>query len=323
MPKVSIIIPVYGVEKYIERCARSLFEQTLDDIEYLFIDDCTPDCSLDILQQVLGEYPQRKSQVVIHRMEQNSGQAAVRKWGMQNATGEYVIHCDSDDWVDVNMYKAMYEKAVTNNADVVICDMQITDGEKTLKRIKGCYTTDKVAFIESLFFQKGHWSLCNKIFKRNLFRGVTFPNGNMGEDMALTLQLLLKCYRIAYVDKYYYFYFYNNKSITHIQNKEEVLNKYYQLSDNSKLVISAYIKENAYDLYKDGLEWLWFRAANALMPCISDPKIAMLWKKHFQGKHFSMLFNARISLLRKIRHLVLVVKTSFLVKSFKLRDSEE
>ena len=81
MPKVSVIIPVYGVEKYIERCARSLFEQTLDDIEYLFIDDCTPDRSIEVLKSILEEYPNRKEQVIIHRMEQNSGQAAVRKWG--------------------------------------------------------------------------------------------------------------------------------------------------------------------------------------------------------------------------------------------------
>ena len=128
MPKVSVIVPVYGVEKYIDRCARSLFEQTLDDIEYLFIDDCTPDRSIDILQQVLDEYPQRKPQVVIHRMEKNSGQAAVRKWGMQNATGEYVIHCDSDDWVDTDMYRAMYEKAKEEEADVVVCDYFVHDG---------------------------------------------------------------------------------------------------------------------------------------------------------------------------------------------------
>lgn len=69
MPKVSVIIPVYGVEKYIERCARSLFEQTLDDIEYLFIGDCTPDRSIDILKTVLDEYPQRKSQVIIRQMK--------------------------------------------------------------------------------------------------------------------------------------------------------------------------------------------------------------------------------------------------------------
>ena len=69
MPKVSVIVPVYGVEIYIERCARSLFEQTLDDIEYLFIDDCTPDRSIEILKQVLEDYPQRKTQTIIHRME--------------------------------------------------------------------------------------------------------------------------------------------------------------------------------------------------------------------------------------------------------------
>ena len=101
MPKVSVIIPVYGVEKYIEKCARSLFEQTLDDIEYLFVDDCTPDKSVDILKHILEEYPHRKSQVVIHRMEQNSGQAVVREWGVKNAKGDFIIHCDSDDWVDV------------------------------------------------------------------------------------------------------------------------------------------------------------------------------------------------------------------------------
>lgn len=85
MPKVSIIVPVYGVEKYIERCCRSLFEQTLDDIEYLFIDDCSPDRSIEILKKVLDEYPHRKNQVHIHRMGKNSGQAAVRKWGMRGS----------------------------------------------------------------------------------------------------------------------------------------------------------------------------------------------------------------------------------------------
>ena len=136
MPKVSIIVPVYGVEKYIERCARSLFEQTLDDIEYLFIDDCTPDKSVEILKRVLEEYPHRKSQVVIHRMEQNSGQAKVREWGMRNATGEYLIHCDSDDWVDMDMYRIMYEEAKRTDADIVMCGYKATDGVRVFNE---CY----------------------------------------------------------------------------------------------------------------------------------------------------------------------------------------
>ena len=152
MPKVSVIIPVYGVENYIERCARSLFEQTLDDIEYLFIDDCTPDQSIKVLQQLLEEYPQRKHQVIIHRMEHNSGQAAVRKWGMQNATGEYVIHCDSDDWVDLDMYRAMYEKAKSDNSDFVVCDFIVTDGNNNESRKKGCNSLEMNEYIKSLLF---------------------------------------------------------------------------------------------------------------------------------------------------------------------------
>lgn len=191
MSKVSVIIPVYGVEKYIERCARSLFEQTLGDIEYLFIDDCTPDKSIEILKKVLEEYPQRKSQVIIHHMDKNSGQAAVRKWGMQNATGDFVIHCDSDDWVDTDMYRAMYEKAIEENTDVVVCDYIITDGNNVIIKKKGCQSTEIQLFLSDILFQKSSWSLCNKMFARTTYdRGIIYPKHNMGEDMALTCQLV-------------------------------------------------------------------------------------------------------------------------------------
>ena len=97
MPAVSVIIPVCKVEPYMARCARSLFGQTLDDIEFLFIDDCSPDRSIDVMREVLAEFPARKDQVTVFRMPRNSGQAAVRMQGIALARGEYVIHCDSDD----------------------------------------------------------------------------------------------------------------------------------------------------------------------------------------------------------------------------------
>ena len=103
--KVSVIIPVYGVEKYIERCAISLFEQTLDSIEYIFINDCTPDKSIDILKGIIAKYPKRAPHVRILNMLRNSGQAAVRITGLKNTKGNYIAHCDSDDWVDKNFYE--------------------------------------------------------------------------------------------------------------------------------------------------------------------------------------------------------------------------
>ena len=114
MPKVSVIIPIYGVEKYIRRCAESLFSQTLDDIEFIFIDDCSPDKSMEILYSVMDVFRSKITEkhwsIRIERMPQNCGQAYVRRYGMSLCSGDFVIHCDSDDWVDINMYKKLYEK---------------------------------------------------------------------------------------------------------------------------------------------------------------------------------------------------------------------
>ena len=118
--KVSVVVPIYGVEKYIERCARSLFEQTLEDIEYIFINDASPDSSIDILKKSLEDYPQRKAQVRIINQPYNMGAAKAREVGIKASTGEYNIHCDSDDWMELNAYEQLYNHAKNNDCDVVI-----------------------------------------------------------------------------------------------------------------------------------------------------------------------------------------------------------
>ena len=163
--KVSIIIPVYGVEKYIERCAISLFEQTLDDIEYIFVNDCTPDRSIEILKDVLNRFPNRVSQVHILNMPYNSGQAAVRKLGIENATGEYIIHCDSDDWVELTAYEKLYKCAITNNSDIVFCDFFKSDGNKNTYISRPVNVQSKNLVIKSVS-QKALWSLWGTLARR-------------------------------------------------------------------------------------------------------------------------------------------------------------
>ncbi|MGM9861927.1 MAG: glycosyltransferase family 2 protein, partial [Muribaculaceae bacterium] len=126
-PKVSVIIAVYGAERWIDRCARSLFEQTLSDIEYIFVDDCSPDRSIDVMQHTLADYPERRHQVHILRHDHNQGVAAARTTGMKAATGEYMIHCDPDDWVEPQTYRLMYDKAIATDADIVTCGCKIYD----------------------------------------------------------------------------------------------------------------------------------------------------------------------------------------------------
>lgn len=239
-PKVSVVIPVYGVEKYIERCARSLFEQTLDDIEYLFIDDCTPDISIEILKRVLEEYPNRKPQVIIHRMDKNSGQAKVRNWGINNAKGDYIIHCDSDDWVDIHMYELLYNSAIQSLSDVVCCDYYVSNGE-IQEYNKGLLSNERTSVIVDMLTHKVVWTLWNKLFRKSLFDdNITLPNYNMGEDSVIVLQLIYKCSSISYIDKPLYYYFDNELSISHADRGEKWLHNYLASYENSKIVCNYY-----------------------------------------------------------------------------------
>ena len=118
-PKLSVIIPVYKAEKFIERCCVSLFEQTLDNIEYIFVDDCSPDNSVNKIREIVARYPEREPMVKILSHSPNRGVSFSRQQGLEAATGEFVIHCDSDDWVDQDMYESAYKAAIDNDADVV------------------------------------------------------------------------------------------------------------------------------------------------------------------------------------------------------------
>ena len=116
---VSILVPIYKVEKYIERCAISLFEQTYEDIEYIFVDDCSPDNSVSILKEVMERYPQRKNRVRILQHEKNRGLSAARNTAINAASGLFISHVDSDDYLDPDAIKLLVEKQLETGADIV------------------------------------------------------------------------------------------------------------------------------------------------------------------------------------------------------------
>ena len=109
-PLISILVPVYNVNLYIERCARSLFEQTYKNIEFIFVNDCTPDNSIDILKTIITSYPEVYDKVKIINHINNKGLSYARNTALQNATGEYIIHIDSDDFIDRNCIKELADK---------------------------------------------------------------------------------------------------------------------------------------------------------------------------------------------------------------------
>ena len=117
--KVSVIIPIYNVKSFIGRCAATLMQQTLDEVEYIFVNDATPDESMDVLKSTLQQYPERLQQVKILTHEINKGLPEARNTGLKIATGKYIYHCDSDDFMEPNTLKQLYETAEREKADYV------------------------------------------------------------------------------------------------------------------------------------------------------------------------------------------------------------
>ena len=200
--KISIIIAVYNCEKYTEVCARSLFEQTLNDIEYVFVNDATPDNSITILEKVIKDYPTREPFIKIINLVKNSGVSNARRIGIENATGEYIIHADSDDWIDKDMYERLYMKAKETDADIMGCNFrhEFTDIQYDFHQQ---YADSMEENISRLINGKIFPSLCTSLTRRSLIvdNKITFPAGlNMGEDLFFNLQLYLHAKKIVSMD---------------------------------------------------------------------------------------------------------------------------
>lgn len=293
-PKVSIVIPVYNVEKYIERCVRTLFAQTLDDLEYIFVDDCSPDNSIDVMLKVLEEYPVRKPQVKLIRHEINQGVSQSRQDGVEAATGEYIIHCDPDDWVELDMYEQLYTKAKETNADLVLCDYyEVTNGEVlTLKKQKPdkLKSEDLLAGITGLYSNKLNGCLWNKIIRKDLYKGKYFINSiTFQEDDLVLLNILQKPIKIEYIGVSYYYY-----RVDRIGS----LMKDYSLTNLLKNFVSLEIVNQLMDsnneqIYKDSCKawigaWIVYRA----FPCdyISDTDYNRLFSPYASFIKYSSEF---------------------------------
>lgn len=208
---VSIIVPIYNVQDFIARCARSLLSQTFRDIEYIFVDDASPDSSVQILMNTLEEFPERKSQVRILHHEVNKGLPAARNTGLIKARGDYVYHCDSDDFLENNMIELMYMAAVQSEADFVWCDWYLSYNKQ--ERYMSQSSIEEVRLVlKSMLIGTLKYNVWNKLVKRSIYleNQIVFPEGHsMGEDM--TMLRLLSCSRsVAYVNKPLYHYVRSN-----------------------------------------------------------------------------------------------------------------
>lgn len=317
MAKVSVIVPIYGVEKFIERCARSLFEQTLDKIEYIFVDDCTKDKSIEVLQKVIDDYPQRKPFVKILYHQVNQGLPTARYTGLIQATGEYIAHCDSDDWVEKDIYQTLYDKAKLENADICYCDFCLDDGKDYHKhqvKFSVDYDLNKEHIMRDLLTHKITGSVCGYISHRRLYHNkILYPKGNMGEDWALTVQIMYYVSKpICYVSRPMYHYFMNFQSISRSPTKEQNLKAFYSMLDNTKLVFDFLRINHLEDTYKEYYTALKLHSKFSLSRFVHDKECYKIWKETYPEIKDKVLKDKYITPKSKIQYTLDYCRLSFI-----------
>lgn len=222
-PLVTVIVPVYDVEDYLERCLDSLCKQSLQDVEFILVNDDSPDrCGI-----ICEEYAAKDTRFRVYRHEENRGISAARNTGIKNASADYLMFVDGDDWVHEDFCKASYECAVTYQADLVMFNYSrvrkqrfynISDNEGVKLSSEG-YKAQMDA-IDLIFTRIGD-SACNKLYRKSLFKDISFPEGYYYEDSGTTYKTVLKAFRIYYLNRILYYYSFREGSITTLRNRKQ------------------------------------------------------------------------------------------------------
>lgn len=225
--RVSVIVPIYGVEKHIEKCLVSLFEQSMDDIEFIFVNDKTKDNSINILEEVINRYEYLKSSIKVVEHERNMGLSAARNTGLKYANGEYIIHLDSDDWIDKDLYKKMYLIAKEQDADIVCCNFKLVHKSYT-EELKFPDDDNSFLNLNALNFGLLYSSVCNKMVKKKLYNKNNlkfFPDLNMWEDVGMMTRLRYHCEKVVFLneDLFYNYNKLNETSIVSVPKEENII----------------------------------------------------------------------------------------------------
>ena len=211
--KVSIIVPIYKVERYIEQCAESVLGQTWPDIQFIFVDDGSPDASVQKLEALIdSKFTALKDRITIIRKE-NGGLPQARLSGLKKAEGDYILHVDSDDWLEPDAVEKLVCKAEESDADVVYFYVrkEKSGGRFHISKDKA-YTNPK-AFSKDVFYMKAHGYVVNKFARRSCYRpDLFYPKGNMHEDVILMGQLLFYCKKVVLLPEPLYHYRRNNSA---------------------------------------------------------------------------------------------------------------
>jgi glycosyltransferase involved in cell wall biosynthesis len=274
VPKVSIIVPVYKTEKFLAECVDSILGQTFPDFEVILVNDCSPDNS----PQMCEEYAKRDARVKVVHNEKNQGLVKTRQVGLKHSSCDYIQFVDSDDYIELNMTERLYNKAISEDFDIVNCDVVRFDDDKLSPSlpfdIRGKSKTEIVInMIEDNF--RGY--LVNRLIKRHLFNNVVWPDFALREDAVTSIQLYLNGEKFGYEHSILYHYRFNENSISSDnKNRYRLINDVYR---NFEKLDKTLQSRSDYHIYKP-----------ALMKMLDLYKTRDRFKPYYYMKRFFMSF---------------------------------
>lgn len=251
--KVSIIVPIYNVEEFLERCIESLLNQTLKEIEIILVNDGSPDNSQAIIDTYVEKYPHK----VIGLMKKNGGLSDARNYGIPYAKGEYIGFVDSDDYVDITMYQKLYTKAIESDSEIVTCGYYGID--ESIENYRYFQKGNMIQYGKSLadnpklLYTNAPYAW-NKLYKKDLFirTGILFPKGLIYEDIATIYPLMMYANRISKVDEALYYYILKREGAITATFSDKILQMYQALARMNDL----YKKAGTFEQYKEVLGFI-------------------------------------------------------------------
>lgn len=311
MPKLSIIVPIYNVEKYLARCIESILNQTFKDFELILVNDG----STDNCRKICEEYKKKDSRIIIVD-KKNAGLSSARNLGLDTSNGEYIGFVDSDDFIDVNMYEILLNIINTNDSDIVICDyykinednikkyekVKLKNKDIRVENINNFDSIEKVLTVGEKFI-----IACNKIYKRSLFDNLRYKEGVIYEDEFLAHRILYKCSKVSVINQALYYYVQRKGSIVNSEFSSKKFDKVYAIKDRVDFLKEKNLiklKEKAEKSFIDYFIWNYFSAYKRLNNIDED---LVKLKSKFNEIFFEVLKNRRISWREKITLSILYI----------------
>lgn len=299
--EVSIIVPIYGVEGYIGRCAGSLFAQTVPELRFIFVDDCSPDRSVEELEETLREHPHRKEQTTIIRLKENGGVSHARRVGFEASDSRYVLFVDSDDFVEPEMVEALLSRARETDADMTVCRFNLVseaDGSRMLSPLRD-EVSDHGRYLGHMIAMNGAKAspnIFNKLFKTELLKSIeTVPAADIAEDWMICVQAVHKAGKIASLDEPLYNYTVREGSATREISIEASRRSARADMANIDLIIGYLKSKGLAERYRHEIEARKFVAKGSFYHFCDDPAYHQEWKDIYREINGRILFNPCLS----------------------------